>query len=107
MNNQQMTVAEITPIALALLGAAASGAAGSWLLIGRKLKAERSQLTKNEFTNVNEMVDSFIVSLQDKAERIQALYDTINELQRKLLEAENELIKLRGKHNDKRNDIVN
>jgi phosphate uptake regulator len=58
-------------------------------------------------TNVNEMVDSFIVSLQDKAERIQALYDTINELQRKLLEAENELIKLRGKQNDKRNDIVN
>lgn len=103
-----MTLQEITPIALALLGAAASGAAGSWLLFGKKLKADRSQLSNSEFANVNEMVDNFIVSLQDKAERIQALYTTINDLQRKLLEAENELIKLRGKHNDDKGDnIVN
>lgn len=106
-NLQPMKVTELTPVLIALLGAAASGAAGSWLLIRRKLRAEKSQLTKDEFVNVSEMIDGFIVSLQDKADRIKQLYATINELQQKLLAAESELQKLKSKQDDKRDNIVN
>ena len=106
-NLQPMKVTELTPLFIALLGAAGTGAVGSWLLIRHKLRADKSQLTKDEFVNVSEMIDGFIVSLQDKADRIKQLYATINELQQKLLAAESELQKLKSKHDDKRDDIVN
>lgn len=102
-----MTITELTPLLVALLGAAGTGAAGSWLLIRHKLRAEKSQLTKDEFVNVSEMIDGFIVSLQDKADRIKQLHITISDLQQKLYAAENELQRLKASNNDKRNDSVN